>query len=74
LIINEGMELGTADDIIFKRSNSKQQNGSVGLLTKGAIDRTAYYEHAVTLAFVPFITNELYGTQQTVLAASLEES
>lgn len=74
LILKQGMELGAADDLIFKRSNSKQQNGSVGLLTKGVIDRTAYYEHAVTLAFVPFISNELYGTRQTILTAAIPDN
>lgn len=35
-----GMELGEADDHVFERSNSKQEDGAVGLLTKGLIDRT----------------------------------
>jgi non-canonical (house-cleaning) NTP pyrophosphatase len=34
------MELGDADDVIFKRSNSKQGDGVVGILTGGLIDRT----------------------------------
>jgi inosine/xanthosine triphosphatase len=53
-LIAQGMELGHADDIVFGRSNSKQQNGSVGILTGDVIDRTAYYEHAVILALIPF--------------------
>lgn len=60
LIINEGMELGAADDKFFGTTNSKQKGGSVGQLTKGAIDRTLYYEHATVLAFVPFLWNDLY--------------
>ena len=27
------LELGDADDMVFKRSNSKQKNGAVGILT-----------------------------------------
>lgn len=27
---------------------------AVGLLTRGLIDRTAYYEHSLTLALAPF--------------------
>jgi inosine/xanthosine triphosphatase len=53
-LVREGMELGHADDVVFGRANSKQQNGSVGLLTDDVIDRAAYYEHAVILALIPF--------------------
>lgn len=53
-LVRDGMELGHADDAIFDRSNSKQQNGSVGLLTGDAIDRLEYYAHAVVLALIPF--------------------
>lgn len=58
-LVREGMELGHADDAVFGRSNSKQQDGSVGLLTGGAIDRTLYYEHAVVLALIPFLNPQL---------------
>lgn len=53
-LVRGGMELGDADDVVFGRSNSKQQNGSVGLLTGDVIDRTAYYVPAVILALIPF--------------------
>ncbi len=53
-LVNAGYELGDADDIVFGQFNSKQKMGAVGLLTGGAIDRTALYEHAVTLALIPF--------------------
>jgi non-canonical (house-cleaning) NTP pyrophosphatase len=49
------MELGVADDIVFSRVDSKRTGGSVGLLSGGLIDRTAYYEHAMILALVPFM-------------------
>jgi inosine/xanthosine triphosphatase len=58
-LIDQGMELGHADDIIFGRANSKQQNGSVGLLTGDVITRTIYYEHAVILALIPFKNPQL---------------
>ncbi|MBI5667084.1 MAG: inosine/xanthosine triphosphatase [Chloroflexi bacterium] len=54
VLVRQGVELGVADDIVFGRSNSKQANGAVGILTADAIDRTRYYEHAVILALVPF--------------------
>jgi inosine/xanthosine triphosphatase len=53
-LVRSGLELGDADDVVFGRSNSKQQNGSVGLLTGDVIDRVLYYEHAVVLALIPF--------------------
>ncbi len=53
-LVRQGMELGHADDVVFGRANSKQQNGSVGLLTGDVVDRAAYYEQAVILALIPF--------------------
>jgi len=58
-LVREGVELGEADDRVFRRSNSKQGNGAVGLLTRDVIDRTGYYEHAVILALVPFRNPDL---------------
>ncbi len=60
VLVRGGMELGHADDAVFSRTNSKQEDGSVGLLTGGAIDRKAYYEHAVVLALIPFRHAELH--------------
>ena len=60
LVVNEGLELGIADDKVFGTSNSKQSLGAVGLLTNGIIDRAAYYEQAVILAFIPFHWPDLY--------------
>mmetsp|Transcript_113583 Transcript_113583/g.222718 ORF Transcript_113583/g.222718 Transcript_113583/m.222718 type:complete len:189 (+) Transcript_113583:68-634(+) len=60
LVVDEGMELGHADDLVFGATNSKQSSGAVGFLTNGVIDRAAYYEHAVILACIPFQRAELY--------------
>jgi inosine/xanthosine triphosphatase len=43
------------------RENSKHQGGTVGKLTQGVIDRTAYYEHTAILALIPFINPQLYA-------------
>ncbi|MBO3698801.1 inosine/xanthosine triphosphatase [Roseivirga sp. E12] len=59
-LVRQGIELGVADDMVFKRSNSKQANGAVGILTNDLIDRTSYYEPAVVLALIPFLHSELY--------------
>lgn len=53
-LIYAGKELGEADDIVFGRNNSKQDNGAVGILTGDVITRTTYYEHAVIIALMPF--------------------
>lgn len=58
-LVRQGIELGHADDQVFGRANSKQQNGSVGLLTGDVIDRTAYYTQAVILALIPFKNPDL---------------
>ena len=59
-LIHQGMELGKADDIVFNRINSKQENGAVGLLTGNALDRVKLYEEAVILALIPFKNPDLY--------------
>lgn len=59
-LIAQGIELGEADDIVFKRNNSKQKNGAVGILTHDILDRSSYYEPAVILALIPFINTNLY--------------
>ncbi len=58
-LVRDGIELGEADDIYFGRSNSKQKDGAVGILTNGQIDRKQYYEHAMTLALIPFKLNAI---------------
>lgn len=64
-LVRGGMELGHADDIVFGRSNSKQAEGAVGLLTGGVIDRAGLYEHAAVLAFIPFHNAALYNPLYT---------
>jgi inosine/xanthosine triphosphatase len=59
-LVRDGKELGDADDIVFGRSNSKQEEGAIGLLTGKVIDRMGLYEHAVILALVPFRNASMY--------------
>lgn len=59
-LIREGMELGEADDVVFKQKDSKRKNGAIGILTGNIITRTSLYEHAVILALVPFKNREIY--------------
>lgn len=59
-LIEKGYELGEADDIVFKRKNSKQENGAVGILTDNQVTRASYYEQALVLALIPHRNPELY--------------
>ena len=59
-LVRSGVELGHADDQVFGRQNSKEQNGAVGILTGDAITRTEYYAHAVTLALIPLKNKTLF--------------
>ena len=60
-LIKEGKELGEADDIVFNRSDSKKENGAVGILTDNSIDRKQLYEHGVVLALIPFKNKDLFS-------------
>lgn len=60
-LVRQGHELGTADDIVFGRSNSKQANGAVGILTGDVIERAGFYSDAVVLALIPFKNGNLYN-------------
>jgi non-canonical (house-cleaning) NTP pyrophosphatase len=59
-LVSAGVELGEADDRVFGRQNSKQENGAVGLLTADAVDRAALYVMPVILALIPFKQGSLY--------------
>ncbi len=63
-LVRAGKELGEADDIIFQRMNSKQEDGAVGLLTGQVIDRMELYKSAVVLACIPFKNPQLYATPE----------
>ena len=59
-LIRAGIELGEANDRVFARRNSKQQEGAIGTLSSGVIDRQALYEHAAIMALLPFKNDRLY--------------
>ncbi|MFA6995413.1 MAG: inosine/xanthosine triphosphatase [Patescibacteria group bacterium] len=59
-LIKQGKELGEADDLVFKRQNSKQQNGAVGILTGDVLNRAGFYAEAVVLSLIPFKNVDLY--------------
>jgi inosine/xanthosine triphosphatase len=57
--IDDGLELGDANDRVFSTINSKQAGGAYGLLTNGRYSRGGVYAQALTIALVPFV-NELF--------------
>jgi len=59
-LVNSGLELGEADDLVFGQANSKQKNGAIGLLTNDVLNRTTLYEQAVIMALIPFKNPHLY--------------
>jgi inosine/xanthosine triphosphatase len=59
-LVRQGRELGEADDIVFRRVNSKQADGAIGILTNNVVNRTQLYEQAVILALIPFKNLDLY--------------
>ena len=60
-LVEKGVELGEADDFVFKRKNSKKKDGAVGILTNGLIDRRKYYEEAVIMSLIPFLNKDLFS-------------
>lgn len=59
-LVRGGMELGYADDVVFGRKNSKQDQGSIGLLTGGKFTRAQFYAPAVMMAFIKFVNAGLF--------------
>jgi inosine/xanthosine triphosphatase len=58
-LVEDGMELGEANDRIFATVNSKHEGGAFGLLTDGLYTREGVYTDTLVIALVPFV-NGLY--------------
>jgi inosine/xanthosine triphosphatase len=54
-LVEQGLELGAANDRVFDTVNSKQGGGAFGLLTDGRYTREGVYTQAVELALIPFV-------------------
>jgi inosine/xanthosine triphosphatase len=59
-LIDDGLELGDANDRVFGTRNSKHRGGAFGLLTDGRYTRESVYVEALCAALVP-IVNEVYA-------------
>ena len=62
-MVRDGIELGKADDRFFGRSNSKQQDCAIGILSDGVVNRLDLYQPAVVFALLPFVHPEFYEMQ-----------
>ena len=58
-LVDEGLELGAANDRVFATMNSKQGGGAYGLLTDGRYTREGIYAQTLIIALTPFV-NALY--------------
>lgn len=54
-LLEEGLELGEANDRIFATHNSKQKGGAFGLLTDGRMTRGGVYAQTIELAMIPLL-------------------
>ena len=59
-LVDDGLELGDANDKVFATANSKQGGGAFGLLTDGLYTREGIYTQTLILALLPF-SNEIYS-------------
>lgn len=59
-LIKKGIELGVANDLYFKKENSKQGQGHFGLMTNGTITRAQGYRDGLIMALTRFLHPELW--------------
>lgn len=55
VLLDQGVELGEANDRVFDARNSKQKGGAFGLLTGGRLTRSGVYAQALGLALLPVV-------------------
>lgn len=54
-LVDEGLELGVANDRVFSTVNSKQGGGAFGLLTDGRYTRESVYAETLAVAMLPLV-------------------
>jgi len=59
-LVRQGLELGSANDVVFGKTNSKQANGLIGLLTNDILTREGVFRDAVISALARFLHPELF--------------
>lgn len=56
-LVDDGLELGEANDRVFSTVNSKHEGGAFGLLTSGLYTRESVYTQALVIALMPFVSD-----------------
>lgn len=59
-LLQQGLELAQADDIVFKRTDGRNQNGTVGILTNNIYTRSMIFQEAICMCLIPTINQELF--------------
>jgi inosine/xanthosine triphosphatase len=59
-LVQQGHELGVADDIVFDTFNSKQGTGLIGLLTNDLLTREGVFRDAIISALARFLHPDLF--------------
>jgi inosine/xanthosine triphosphatase len=59
-LLQQGLELGDANDRVFATLHSKQAGGAFGLLTNGLMTRESVYTQTLILALLP-MSHELWS-------------
>lgn len=63
-LIDTGKTLSEASAKVFGQHNFEQKSGTIGLLTKGLINRIDTHTETLILALIPFISSEFYGEEE----------
>ncbi|MEM9533164.1 MAG: inosine/xanthosine triphosphatase [Pseudomonadota bacterium] len=56
-LVDEGLELGEANDRVFSTQDSKHGGGAFGLLTDGHMTRESVYADALILTLMPYVNS-----------------
>jgi len=59
-LVNRGIELGSAIDLLLNTTNSKQNEGHFGVMTRGLIKRQDAYREGVVVALARFIRPKVF--------------
>ncbi len=59
-LVRQGVELGSANDIVFGTTNSKQATGMIGLLTNNVLTREGAFRDTVITALARFLHPHLF--------------
>ena len=59
-VVEKGIELSEAVDVLSGRRDVRSREGAWGILTAGLLDRTQSFETALVNAFAPFLSPGIY--------------